>query len=83
LVLDNLETLWEPANARADIEEFLSLLTDIKHLALIVSVMVIISLAGLIAKSQGYNARGRTARKSTMDSALFVSFEAVGTRCSS
>jgi Cdc6-like AAA superfamily ATPase len=37
LILDNLETSWEPTNSRADIEEFLSLLTDVDHLALIVS----------------------------------------------
>ncbi|KAJ6779253.1 P-loop containing nucleoside triphosphate hydrolase protein [Mycena vulgaris] len=37
LVLDNLETLWEPTGIRRDIEEFLSLLTDIKHLALIIT----------------------------------------------
>ncbi|KAJ6563268.1 hypothetical protein DFH09DRAFT_1278943 [Mycena vulgaris] len=35
LVLDNLETLWEPTETRRDIEEFLSLLTGVKHLALI------------------------------------------------
>ncbi|KAJ7839753.1 hypothetical protein B0H13DRAFT_1911075 [Mycena leptocephala] len=28
LILDNLETLWEPTDSRANIEEFLSLLTD-------------------------------------------------------
>jgi Cdc6-like AAA superfamily ATPase len=37
LILDNLETVWEPAELRGDIEEFLSLLTDLKDLALIVS----------------------------------------------
>ncbi|KAJ6592271.1 hypothetical protein DFH09DRAFT_1273372 [Mycena vulgaris] len=37
LILDNLETLWEPAQIRRDIEEFLSLLTDVKHLALIIT----------------------------------------------
>jgi Cdc6-like AAA superfamily ATPase len=37
LILDNLETLWEPAESRPDVEEFLSLLTDVKHLALMVS----------------------------------------------
>jgi CO dehydrogenase nickel-insertion accessory protein CooC1 len=37
LILDNLETVWEPKESRKDIEEFLSLLTDIQHLALIVS----------------------------------------------
>ncbi|KAJ6514109.1 hypothetical protein DFH09DRAFT_1288194 [Mycena vulgaris] len=37
LVLDNLETLWEPTEIRRDIEEFLSLLTDVKQLALIIT----------------------------------------------
>ncbi|KAJ7744898.1 hypothetical protein B0H16DRAFT_1693102 [Mycena metata] len=36
LVLDNLETLWDPAETRKEIEEFLSLLTDITSLALMV-----------------------------------------------
>lgn len=37
LILDNLETLWEPAESRKEIEEFLSLLTDVADLALMVS----------------------------------------------
>ncbi|KAF8185372.1 hypothetical protein K438DRAFT_2020105 [Mycena galopus ATCC 62051] len=37
LVLDNLETPWESADSRAGVEEFLSLLTDIPHLALIIT----------------------------------------------
>ncbi|KAJ6602044.1 hypothetical protein DFH09DRAFT_1270824 [Mycena vulgaris] len=37
LVLDNLETLWELTEIRGDIEELLSLLTDIKHLGLIIT----------------------------------------------
>ncbi|KAJ7844659.1 P-loop containing nucleoside triphosphate hydrolase protein [Mycena leptocephala] len=37
LILDNLETPWEPKEARGDVEEFLSLLTDIQHLALIIT----------------------------------------------
>ncbi|KAJ7307712.1 hypothetical protein DFH08DRAFT_1051622 [Mycena albidolilacea] len=37
LVLDNLETVWEPIECRGDIEEFLSLLTDIQHLALVIT----------------------------------------------
>ncbi|KAJ6545810.1 P-loop containing nucleoside triphosphate hydrolase protein [Mycena vulgaris] len=37
LILDNLETLWDPAEIRRDIEEFLSLVTDIKHLGLIIT----------------------------------------------
>ncbi|KAJ7759613.1 hypothetical protein B0H16DRAFT_1689004 [Mycena metata] len=35
LILDNLETVWEPAQSRNEVEEFLSLLTDIPSLALI------------------------------------------------
>ncbi|KAJ6592037.1 hypothetical protein DFH09DRAFT_1414862 [Mycena vulgaris] len=37
LILDNLETLWELTEIRRDIEEFLSLVTDIKHLSLIIT----------------------------------------------
>jgi hypothetical protein len=37
LILDNLETPWEPMHSRPGVEEFLSLLTDVPHLALIVS----------------------------------------------
>jgi hypothetical protein len=38
LILDNLETIWEPADSRGDIEEFLSHLTDVEHLALMACV---------------------------------------------
>ena len=38
LILDNLETAWEPKQSRGGIEEFLSLLTEVEHLALIVCV---------------------------------------------
>ncbi|KAJ7896686.1 hypothetical protein B0H14DRAFT_3124887 [Mycena olivaceomarginata] len=34
LILDELETLWEPASSRGDIEELLSLLTDVEDLVL-------------------------------------------------
>ncbi|KAJ7083777.1 hypothetical protein C8R44DRAFT_53211 [Mycena epipterygia] len=37
LVLDNLETSWEPIQSCVGVEEFLSLLTDIPHLALIIT----------------------------------------------
>jgi hypothetical protein len=40
LVLDNLETVWEPIESRAGIEEFLALLTAVKHLALIVCLAI-------------------------------------------
>ncbi|KAJ7494127.1 P-loop containing nucleoside triphosphate hydrolase protein, partial [Mycena latifolia] len=37
LILDNLETPWEPRESRGEIEEFLSLLTDVPHLALLIT----------------------------------------------
>ncbi|KAJ7328089.1 P-loop containing nucleoside triphosphate hydrolase protein, partial [Mycena albidolilacea] len=37
LVLDNLETVWEPIQSRGGIEEFLALLTAVNHLALIIT----------------------------------------------
>ncbi|KAF7370919.1 NB-ARC domain-containing protein [Mycena sanguinolenta] len=37
LVLDNLETPWEPAGSRGEVEEFLSLLTDVSNLGLLVT----------------------------------------------
>ncbi|KAJ7469236.1 P-loop containing nucleoside triphosphate hydrolase protein, partial [Mycena latifolia] len=37
LVLDNLETPWENIESRGGVEEFLSLLTDVEHLALIIT----------------------------------------------
>ncbi|KAJ7838336.1 hypothetical protein B0H13DRAFT_1575472, partial [Mycena leptocephala] len=37
LILDNLETLWEPMKSQANIEEFLSLLTGVEHLALVIT----------------------------------------------
>jgi hypothetical protein len=36
LILDNFETPWEPVEGRAKVEEFLSLLADIPHVALMV-----------------------------------------------
>ncbi|KAJ7290365.1 P-loop containing nucleoside triphosphate hydrolase protein, partial [Mycena rebaudengoi] len=37
LILDNLETPWEPLSSRSEVEEFLSLLTDIPHLGLMIT----------------------------------------------
>ncbi|KAJ7742242.1 P-loop containing nucleoside triphosphate hydrolase protein [Mycena metata] len=37
LILDNLESTWEPLTSRGGVEELLSLLTDIPHLALLVT----------------------------------------------
>ncbi|KAJ7452270.1 hypothetical protein FB451DRAFT_1050866, partial [Mycena latifolia] len=38
LVLDNLETLWEPMESRGGVEEFLSKLTDVPHVGLMASI---------------------------------------------
>jgi GTPase SAR1 family protein len=38
LILDNLETPWEPKESRAAVEEFLSRLTDAPQLALLVTI---------------------------------------------
>ncbi|KAJ6468852.1 P-loop containing nucleoside triphosphate hydrolase protein, partial [Mycena sanguinolenta] len=37
LILDNLETVWEPIQSRGRVEEFLALLANITHLALIIT----------------------------------------------
>ncbi|KAJ7240903.1 hypothetical protein C8J57DRAFT_1561900 [Mycena rebaudengoi] len=37
VVLDNLETPWEPLSSRSEVEEFLSLLTDVPQLGLMIT----------------------------------------------
>ncbi|KAJ6469314.1 P-loop containing nucleoside triphosphate hydrolase protein, partial [Mycena sanguinolenta] len=37
LVLDNLETVWEPIESPGGLEEFLSLLTEVEHLGFIIT----------------------------------------------
>ncbi|KAJ7018859.1 P-loop containing nucleoside triphosphate hydrolase protein, partial [Mycena alexandri] len=37
LLIDNLETPWEPLESRGGVEEFLSLLADVPHLAILVT----------------------------------------------
>lgn len=37
LILDNLETSWEPLMSRSGVEEFLSLLAGVEHLGLVVN----------------------------------------------
>ncbi|KAJ7487149.1 hypothetical protein FB451DRAFT_1535652 [Mycena latifolia] len=37
LILDNLETPWEPLGSRSEVEELLSKLTDVPHLALMIT----------------------------------------------
>jgi hypothetical protein len=38
IVLDNLETAWEPVSSQTEVEELLSLLTEVPHLGLMVSI---------------------------------------------
>ncbi|KAJ6619277.1 P-loop containing nucleoside triphosphate hydrolase protein [Mycena sp. CBHHK59/15] len=38
LVLDNFETPWEPMEHRAKVEEFLSYLADVSHLAILITI---------------------------------------------
>jgi Cdc6-like AAA superfamily ATPase len=45
LILDNLETVWEPAESRADVEKLLCRLTDVEHLAFMVSTELMYSTA--------------------------------------
>ncbi|KAJ7487984.1 hypothetical protein FB451DRAFT_1528937 [Mycena latifolia] len=37
LILDNLETIWEPQESRSELEKFLCLLADVNHVALIIT----------------------------------------------
>ncbi|KAF7352079.1 NB-ARC domain-containing protein [Mycena venus] len=37
MILDNFETPWEPVEGRTKVEEFLSLLTDVPHVAVLVT----------------------------------------------
>ncbi|KAJ6550485.1 hypothetical protein DFH09DRAFT_1039362 [Mycena vulgaris] len=37
LILDNLETVWEPQETRSEVERFLALLADVENLALIIT----------------------------------------------
>jgi Cdc6-like AAA superfamily ATPase len=54
LILDNLETIWELAESRADIEKFLCQITDIEHLAFIVSSKLIHSPTQLTFRLDHY-----------------------------
>jgi GTPase SAR1 family protein len=72
LVLDNFETPWEPSSSRSEVEEFLSLLTDIPQLALVVG-MVPNGKMSTYNEKLDYNARGRATNKSQVDTAIPIS----------
>jgi CO dehydrogenase nickel-insertion accessory protein CooC1 len=78
LILDNLETSWEPTESREKIEEFLSLLTDVEHLALIVSVECHCHGSCTHCMSD-HNAWIRKTGKSPLDSTISAAAEPVGT----
>jgi hypothetical protein len=70
LVLDNLETVWEPIQSRGGIEKFLALLTTLKQLALIVcpaSGSFFVSLT-----SSRLRCEDGEARQSPLDSSIFI-----------
>jgi Cdc6-like AAA superfamily ATPase len=80
LILDNLETLWESTESRGNIEEFLSLLTSVDHLALMVCYLFYSHTCNL--SQADYNARSRKASQGCLDSTLSSTLEALGTKCS-
>jgi AAA+ superfamily predicted ATPase len=81
LILDNLEMVWEPTELCGDIEEFLSLLTDIKDLALIVSNSA--SCIQLNSCNTDHNAWSGKASQSTMESPISPSIATFETLCCS
>jgi Cdc6-like AAA superfamily ATPase len=71
LILDNLETAWEPHTSRSEVEEFLSLLTDIVHVALMVSISHCKKIWNDLLKfCSGYHERSRAPRESQMDTTI-------------
>lgn len=69
LVLDNLETPWEPPTSRGDVEGVLTHLTDIPHLGLLVSLPCHVRFHYYSA-TLGYDAWSRTTRQGAMDAAV-------------
>jgi hypothetical protein len=64
LVLDNLETVWEPDSSRKEVEDFLSLLADVPHLAIVVSHVIPLMLSGLNQSDPGHYERCRATGES-------------------
>jgi hypothetical protein len=46
MILDNFETPWEPVESRAKVEDLLSLLAGIPHLALLVWALLVLRYPG-------------------------------------
>jgi hypothetical protein len=81
LILDNLETSWEPTESREKTEEFLSLLTDVDHLALIVCVEFLCH-GSYTHGMPDHNAWIRKTIESPLDSTISAAAEPIGTRSS-
>ncbi|KAJ6492162.1 hypothetical protein C8R45DRAFT_928469 [Mycena sanguinolenta] len=66
MILDNLETVWEPIGSRSQVEEFLALLTEIQHLGLI-NVLARWEIEKTSLLSVGYD------QKSNLDASISLS----------
>lgn len=68
VILDNLETPWEfSEESRRTIEEFLSCLSEIEHLTLVVSHLLVNYLYLMPWHQIGHDERSRASRKCAMD----------------
>jgi hypothetical protein len=76
LILDNFETIWESLLTRAEVEEFLSLLSDIGHLGILVRPPYLLNVP-LIQPPSDHDARRRTTGQSEMDASFPSAFEAI------
>ncbi|KAJ7669448.1 hypothetical protein DFH06DRAFT_1294224 [Mycena polygramma] len=65
-ILDNLETSWELMESRKEVEEFLSLLTEVEHLALIVGTDLILHYGPLLAHGSTRRASGHWVKMEAM-----------------
>jgi hypothetical protein len=74
LILDNLETPWEPLESRSGVEGFLSLITDVPHLALIVSKPQV--KAVFTDLLTGYNSRCRKTCECALDPSVPAALDA-------
>jgi hypothetical protein len=82
LILDNLETIWEPLESRPDVEKFLCHLTDVEDLAFIVSIELVHSPARLMIILD-HNVRNRKTCQFAVDSPFSGTTEALEPECCS
>jgi GTPase SAR1 family protein len=76
LILDNLETSWEPITSRTGVEDFLSLLSEIPHLALIVSTHHLHAVSfSSVDTNTDYNARCGATCQSALEPSISLTIE--------